>query len=245
MGAAYHVHRLRSAHHWVPPRLVEPKAGPRAPSTEILGVRVGVSRFGDARAVTREWGVSCADRSMRVLMGELRDKKRQEIERAKARGTPDAVTGASIIGRRSARDENPQVRYSCDDVDSTKLADRARAPSKGRLLYIFDDEAGPVRNASFQRNLSDHAAALADFDATRDAIAARLGPFAETELGQREGTGPDAPLAKFSRRTVEWRFSDVVATVSLANLGGRGFAVSESLEVPLPLYADAPTRPRK
>jgi hypothetical protein len=210
------------------------------------------------KALTAGWGVSCADRSVRTLMNELRDKKRAQIEEAKAHGTPDAVTGASILTRRTARDDNPQIRFSCEEAASSRLADRARVPlSSGRLLYVFDDERSPIRHVSYQRNHPAWDAALADFIATRDALAARLGKPTESETGTgaartADGTGAagaadgtagsDAPVPKYGRRVAEFRFSDLVATVSVANLGGRGYSVGEALEVPLPIRADAPAR---
>jgi len=244
LGAAalYRQHRARAASHFVPPVLVDPKPGPRAPSTDLLGVRVGVSHFDAVVSLVTRSGLSCEDRGVRVLMAEIRDKKRAEVAEAAARGTPDAVSGASILTRRTARDENPQIRFSCEGADSSKLVDRARASSKGRLLFVFDDPKSPLRNASYQRNFSDFGSALADFSSALDAFTARFGTPRETELGPRRGPSPDSPLEKYSRRVDEWRFADVVATVSIANLGGRGFVVSESLEVPLPLRADAPTR---
>ncbi|HEX7671679.1 MAG TPA: hypothetical protein VF395_18930 [Polyangiaceae bacterium] len=250
LGAGYHRYQgARAASRYQAPVFVDAPAGPRAPSAELLGVRVGTSRLGDVKALTTAWGVSCADRSVRTLMNELRDKKRAQIEEAKAHGTPDAVTGASILTRHTARDDNPQIRFSCEEAQSARLVDRARMPpSNGRLLYVFDDERSPLRHVSYQRNHPAWDAALADFIATRDALAARLGKVQESETGtgaSRVSDGPgtsDAPVPKYGRRLAEFRFSDLVATVSVANLGGRGYSVGETLEVPLPIRADAPAR---
>jgi hypothetical protein len=249
LGAGYFRHKARAASRFQAQVFVDAPPGPRAPSTELLGVRVGRSHLTEVSALTAAWGVSCADRSVRTLMTELRDKKRAQVEDAKARGTPDAVTGASILTRRTARDDNPQVRFSCEGAASSRLADRARVPpSSGRLLFVFDDERAPLRHVSYQRTHSAWDAALADFIATRDALAARLGKPVETETGTgasrtADGAGAsDAPVPKYGRRVAEFRFSDLVATASVANLGGRGYSVGETLEVPLPVRADAPAR---
>jgi hypothetical protein len=249
LGAGYSRQRARAASRFQAPVFVDAPPGPRAPSAELLGVRVGTSRFSDVSALTAAWGVSCADRSVRTLMTELRDKKRAQIEEAKARGTPDAVTGASILTRRTARDDNPQIRFSCEEAPSSRLADRARVPSSsGRVLFVFDDAQAPLRHVSYQRNHSAWEDALADFVATRDALSTRLGKPLETETGtgtsrRADGSGAsDAPVPKYGRRVAEFRFSDLVATASVANLGGRGYTVAETLEVPLPVRADAPAR---
>ncbi|HVU03021.1 MAG TPA: hypothetical protein VHE30_14775 [Polyangiaceae bacterium] len=242
-SVGYWRHRARAAaQHWVAPVLVDPAAGARTPSSEILGVRVGATRLVEVQRLTGAKGLSCADRSVRVLMGELRDKKRAEIAAAEAAGKPDAVSGASILTRKTARDENPQVRFSCDGVRSGALGDRARPEGVGRLLYVFDDANGPVRHASYQRNHDDWTAALADYEDARRALTEKLGPPRESSSMPKSGAAPGGPLPKYGRRVAEWKFSDVVATVSVGNLGGRGFSVSEALEVPLPLRPDAPVR---
>ena len=100
---------------------------------------------------------------------------------------------------------------------------------------------------SYQRNHPAWEAALSDFTTTRDALAARFGKPTESETatnasGASDGHGADAPVPKYGRRVAEFRFSDLIATVSVANLGGRGYSVGETLEVPLPVRADAPAR---
>jgi hypothetical protein len=231
--------RVREASHYVAPPLVEPAAGPRAPSSDFAGVRIGVSRLADAKRLAAEWKLACADRSMRTLMTELRDRKRAEVRRAQAQGAADAVSGASILERKTARDENPQVRLSCDDVASNQLRDRPRTASKGRVLFVFDGEGDVVRHASYQRHHGAWEDALADFDDTKAAFTAAYGPGKES--GSAAGQSTDA-LPKYGRRAAEWRFADLVATLTLVNLGGRGYSLSESVEVPYPVRADAPGR---
>jgi hypothetical protein len=246
LGLVYFHHRARAASRYEPLVFVDPPPGPRAPSAELLGARVGTSHFGDVKAFTAAWGVACADRSVRTLMAEIRDKKRVQIQEAKERGTPDAVTGASILTHRTARDDNPQVRLSCEEASSSRLADRARVPSTGRVLYVFDDEHAPLRHASYQRNHPGWETALSDFTTTRDALSARFGKARESQTGTATGGASASaasaaePVPKYGRRVAEFRYSDLVATVTVANLGGRGYSVGETLEVPLPVRVNAP-----
>ena len=241
LGAVAYRLRKHAAARYVPPVFVEPGPGPRAPATEWLGARVGFSHLDSVKSTTAAWSLACSDRGMRAMMAELRDKKRDEVARAEARGAPDTVTGASILKRRTARDDNPQIRWNCNETSSSALRDRTRPSSSGRLLFVFDDDHAPLRHASYQRNHGDWASALGDFRDAVGALSARYGrPTAK-------GTGPgdltaESPLPKFGRSEAEWRFSDVVATVSIANLGGHGFSVSELVEVPWPVRADAPAR---
>ncbi len=241
---AYYRHRMHREAAYVPPVFVEPPAGPRAPSAELLGVRVGTTHVPAARAAMSAWGVTCADRSMRTLMGELRDRKREQVRLAEASGKPDAVSGASIITRHTARDDNPQVRLSCD-TDARHLADRVRSPSSGRLLMVFDSAEAPLRHVSYQRNLSAWDDAWKDFAGTRGALMLRFGAPQERESGVATVPAADeepAPLPRYARRDAEWRYSDLDVRVSVENLGGRGFVIEETMEVPWPVRADAPVR---
>jgi len=207
--------RARAASRYVPPVFVEPGPGVRAPTTEFLGARVGFATRADVEASARAAGVRCADRGMRTMMNELREKKRDEIRRAEANGHPDTVSGASIVSRRTARDDNPQVRLSCEGVRAERLGDRSRVEGEGRLLYVFDGDSAKLRHVSFQRNLADWERARRDFQEAVDAA--------------REAT---------------FRYPDLTVSVSVMNLGGRGYLVRETAEVPWPVRADAPSRPR-
>jgi hypothetical protein len=231
-------HRMAASHRFVPPVFVDPPAGPRTPSAELFGVTVGSTRVKGVEARTTAWGLSCSDRSVHTMMGELRDKKREELRRATEAGHPDTVTGASIVSRRTSHDENPQVRFSCEEADASRLADRTRMPSRGRLLFVFDTAEAPLRHASFERRLATWEDARADFDEARRALSSRFGPPHET------GTDLDGgkPIPKYSRRVAEWRYADLHVRVSVANLGGRGFAVNEVMEVPWPVRASAPSK---
>lgn len=234
--------KKHAAAKYVPPVFTEPGPGPRTPVTEWLGVRVGFSRFDSVKSTTEAWSLSCSDRGMRAMMAEIRDKKREEVARAEAHGTPDAVTGASILKRRTARDDNPQIRWNCNAASSSALRDRPRPSSTGRLLFVFDDDRAPLRHASYQRNHRDWASAVADFRDAFGALSARLGAPAGKGTIRPSELAAESPLPKFGRSEAVWRFSDAVASVSVANLGDHGFSVSEVVEVPWPVRADAPAR---
>jgi hypothetical protein len=243
-GAGWWHARMHRAAQYVPPVFVDPPPGPRAPSADIFGVRIGASHLADVKRLMTTAGVACEDRSVRTMMGELRAHKREEIRVAEARGKPDTVSGASILTRHTARDDNPQIRFACADVASDELPDRTRAPSTGRVLFVFDTKDAPARHASYERNDAAWETAIADFNDTRAALRARFGAPAD-QSSAAAGASPDAsavalPLPKYSRRVAEWRFSDLLVRVSLSNLGGRGFSVSEVMEVPWPVRANAP-----
>lgn len=241
-GYGAHRAKVRAAREYVPPVFVDPGPGPRAPSSEWCGVEVGVSHLGDVRSTTSSWSLSCADRGSRALMSELREKKRAEVATAEARGAPDAVTGASILTRRTAHDDNPQIRFDCEDASSDRVRDRVRPASKGRLLFVFDDESAPVRHVSYQRSHGDWASALADFTDAKRALSERFGPARESGTPPLSELTVESPLPKYTRREAAVRYSDLVAKVSIVNLGGHGFSVSEIVEVPWPVRADAPAR---
>jgi len=241
LGAVAYRWQKRTAAKYAPPVFTEPGPGPRAPATEWLGARVGFSRFDSVKSSTASWALTCSDRSMRAMMTELRDKKREEVARAEAHGTPDAVTSASMLKRRTARDDNPQIRWNCGEASSSALRDRPRPPSSGRLLFVFDDDRAPLRHASYQRNHRDWASAVGDFRDALGALSERYGRPVDKGIRPGDLTA-ESPLPKYGRSEAEWRFSDIVASVSVANLGGHGFAVSEVVEVPWPVRADAPSR---
>jgi hypothetical protein len=242
LGAVAYRWKKHAAAKYVPPVFTEPGPGPRAPASEWLGVRVGVTPSGGVQFTTGSWALSCADKGMRAMMTELRDKKREEIARAEARGAPDTVSGASILTRRTARDDNPQVRWNCDRVPSSALRDRTRPLSSGRLLFVFDDARAPVRHASYQRSHREWSNAVADFNDALRAVSERFGRPAGKGAESATEVSIDSPLPKYGRQQAEWRFSDLVATVSVANLGASGYSVSEAVEVPWPVRADAPAR---
>ena len=133
------------------PRFKDPPPGPRAPGSDAFGARVGASSLQDVQQLVQRMGIDCPDTSARALLGRARAARVAAAEDRKRRGLPpDAVSGASG-NRRSPMERNPQVRLSCEDLPASALTDRPRAPSIGRLLFVFDSPEHPVRHISYQR----------------------------------------------------------------------------------------------
>jgi hypothetical protein len=219
------------------PSFKDPPPGPRAPASDAFGVRVGGSTLEEVQRHVIQLGVPCPDTSVRALMAESRAAREREREERKRKGLPvDAVSGAT--GGRSTKELNPQVRLSCEGVTARQLTDRARGTSTGRLLFVFDSARHPLRHTSYQRTLPDPAAARPELEAAVAAFTARFGPPTHTPSGANAQEIPWlVPL------DYEWRFADLTARVSALNFGGtRGIALTELVEVPLPLRPDAPTR---
>ena len=236
----YGLHRMheRRTIRDVLPTFSEPAQGPRAPSARALGFVVGSSTLEQVRARLYAAGLDCPDTSMRALMQQSRDQTRAEMQARKARGEdPDAVSGASRVDYRSPKEANPQVRLSCGEVSSSQLGDAERTASRGRLLLVFDSPRHPLRHVSFERThpATQVSAALADLDGTRSRLSSQ---FAATASGLE----PTSELPWLSPRETAWRFSDLHARVTAINYGPRGVVVSEIVEVPWPVRADAPAR---
>jgi transposase InsO family protein len=217
------------------PPSVDPPAGPRAPGSDAFGARVGHTSLADAQALLRRLGVECPDTSARAIMTRARAARLREAEDRKARGLPpDAVSGASA-GRRSPMERNPQVRLSCEGLPTTLLGDRPRAPSEGRLLLVFDSDELPVRHVSFQRTMTDTALARSELQAAVAAFETRFGP------PTRRPPADQASLPWLVPVEYVWTFADLTVRASALNFGGtRGIMLTELIEVPLPVRADAP-----
>ncbi len=220
------------------PAFTEPAAGPRAPTSEAFGMTVGRSGLPEVNAFLRGEGLDCADTSMRALMQKAREDKRKEIAAAAARGDPpDAVSGASIVNRRSPKEANPQVRLSCE-----ANAAHANARGPGRLLMVFDSPVHPVRHVSFERSFPAAATetALAEFIGAKRGMEARFGPPTKGRAGT---DGEPAEFVWLSPLEIEWTFADLRVRVTAVHYGARGVVVGETVEVPWPVRADAPARP--
>jgi len=191
--------------------------------------------------------VTCHDTSARALMKQMREKKIAEIEAKKAKGEEvDAVSGASVLHKKSPKERNPQVRLSCEDVRAASLTDRARPPAKGRLLYIFDSPDHPLRHVSYRRVHRDPKAALADVSSALEALTALYGPPL-TSSGPlpvaSEGIDPALIFPLLKTLKYEWRYADLLVQLTALNFGKRGIDVLESIEVPWPVRSDAPALP--
>jgi hypothetical protein len=232
------------------PEFKEPSAGPRAPDNAGLLVRVGETRLDEAKALTAGFGKACANRSVRVAMQAAREAKAREVEAAKAAGKgPDAVTGASILMWRSPRETNPQVRWSCEDIDMSAMKDRPRPSfSQARLLYVFDSDALPARLASLQRSWPKDRTteAVADLRDTLAELTRKWGPPTASR-----GEIPPAPAKPDAQVTLpgmqnflyEWKWADLQVKLNAVNLP-KGLTISEDVEVPMPVRPDAPARPK-
>lgn len=230
------------------PEFKDPPAGPRAPDNAGLLIRVGETRLDETKALTAGLGIACANKSVRVAMQAAREAKSREVDAAKAAGKgPDAVTGASILMWRSPRETNPQVRWSCEDIDMAAVKDRPRPSfSQSRLLYVFDSDALPARLASLQRSWPRErtAEAVADLRDTLAELTKKWGPPTTSR-----GEIPPAPakpgeavaLPGMQNFLYEWKWSDLQVKLNAVNLP-KGLTISEDVEVPMPLRPDAPAR---
>lgn len=218
----------------------DPPPGARAPVTRAFHLELGQAMFPDAEALTKRLGLVCGDTSIRAMMDARRVAERKRIDEAKARGE-DAVTAASWLNRKSKREANPQIRYSCVKTDSDKLGDRVRPPTQGRLLFVFDSAEHPLRHASFQRTGKDTRAAILDYE---DAVAYYTGVYGPAhKTPDRELPKPDAqgavelpPATNFEH---EWNYSDLTIRVGILRFNDM-ITVGERVEVPHGIRPDAP-----
>jgi hypothetical protein len=218
------------------PRYTEPPAGARAPRSDAFGARVGHSRIEDVQALAARLQVDCPDTSARALMAQARAHRAREAEERKKKGLPpDAVSGASKRKGPSPMERNPQVRLSCEALPTARLFDRERAPSDGRLLFVFDSPEQPLRHASYQRTLADPALARTELAAAVAATEKRFGS------PTRQPKSLEDPLPWLVPIEYEWSFADLTVRIAALNFGGaRGIMLTELIEVPLPIRPDAP-----
>ena len=221
----------------------DPGPGPRAPVATGFGATIGASMFPEVEALVQQRGLECSDTSVRAMMDRRRDVEKTKAADAKARGE-DAVTAASWVNKRSKREANPQLRFSCPKITSDQIGDRTRAPSNGRLLFVFDDGTYPLRHSSYQRTHKDHAAALLDFQDAVAALTAIYGPpgkTPKTELPQPDEAGKlEFPNA--TNFEIAWEYADLAVRVNVLRYGDL-VTVGERIEVPHGIRPDAPRLP--
>jgi len=218
----------------------DPPIGPRAPTSVAFGQTIGTAMYPEIETYVQKLGLACSDTSVRAMMDRRRDVERSKVADAKARGE-DAVTAASWVNKRSKREANPQLRFSCPKITSDQLTDRTRPPSSGRLLYVFDDAAYPLRHASYQRTHRDHAAALADFEDAVAALTKIYGPPTKPLSGPLPVADKDGKVEFPSAKNLEvsWEYADLVARVNVLRYAEL-VTVGERVEVPHGLRPDAP-----
>jgi hypothetical protein len=222
------------------PAFVEPSSTlPRAPSSLAFGVAIGAIDLEQLDRHLGELAVACDDTGVRAIIQQLRESKAAELDQA---DDPDAVSGASIVWRRSNKEKNPQVRLSCP-VESLQAIDRSRAPTPaGRALFVFDSPEHPLRHASMRRNHPRRGSALRDLVATLAVYRAQFG-----EPTTMRGVIPEFEeelLDRLQPVAVQWRYADLLVEVTLHDFG-RSISVDERIEVPWPVESDAPARPRE
>jgi hypothetical protein len=219
------------------PELTEVPEGRRAPagSSTLFGLVVGESRMGAVDALGL---AGCRNTSMRALMQKKRDAIKDAMKQAEARGDdPDGVTGASLANYRSRKEQNPQVRISCEPVAGAVFSDRQRGPETGRLLVVLDSAEHPVRHVSFARKIDEPMRALDEWNGAVAEMTKRFGEPTSTMNGEPAFQVPPFPRMKLFKN--EWTFTDLRAEVTAMSFGARGIDVKEALEVPWPVRVDA------
>jgi hypothetical protein len=212
--------------------------GPRAPRPlHLLDVEPGRTTLATVQAFTASRGWTCRDASMRGLMQAGREAARAKIDAAKAAGIdPDTVAGASRAHYYSKKERNPQIQWSCEDVDVSGLTDLAPGPADVRadVVFIFDAADLPLRSVMVSRKLMSQSAALA----LRDAALARvadLGPAHEVQ-GAPDLTPGEKIFQRLRLVSSSWRWADRRVTVSVMNFGpAKGIDVREIVEIPWPI----------
>lgn len=205
---------------------------PRTPTSDAFGVAVGVAKLDPLLVELRARGLECDDTGVRASIEKLREHKRKQLADAE---DPDAVTGASILTKRSKKERNPQIRLACE-LDSLTTLEPSRPRVAGRALFVFDSPELPLRHASLRRTYQTSEAAMLD---VRETVA-RFEAIHGKPTMQR-GSIPlagDAPVKPEPIR-VQWRYRDLLVEVSATSFG-KMVSVDERIEVPFPVRPDAP-----
>jgi hypothetical protein len=219
--------------------------GPRAPPLSLVDARPGETLLPALQQRLAALGFACRDTSMRGLMREGRAEAQRKIEAAKEAGDdPATVSGASRAGYYSKKEQNPQVQWTCENIDVVALGDATLTPAPASLastslIFVFDSADHPLRHVTVSRHFVSQRDA---HEAYLAALSRRAALGAPTfSLGEPDLT-PDQKI--FARRrlvTREWRFADRTTTVTVMNLGPKkGIDVREVLEVPWPVTTTTP-----
>ncbi len=221
------------------PILRDPDIARPPPMEPFLGATVGKSSRAQVEAQLANLGLECVDTSIRARMEAKRVAEQERLAQAKANGQ-DAVTAASWLDRKSSREQNPQIRLTCEGVRANQLPGRTRSASSGRVLFIFDGPDQPLRHASYQRRHRDQRAALDDLNETLTTLTSRYGQPSKTRgelpVAAADGTVTFAKLRPFEQ---VWSFSGLDIRVH-ALLYGPTVTVSTRVEVPHGVRPDAP-----
>ncbi|MFO7564199.1 MAG: hypothetical protein R6X02_16250 [Enhygromyxa sp.] len=216
------------------PELVAPDPElPRAADRAAFGLQLGVG-LDELQAELRSRGLACEDTSVRASIAKLREHKREQLEQAE---DPDAVTGASILHKRSKKERNPQVRLACELASLTEL-EPGRPPVSGRALFVFDSPEHPLRHASLRRTYpyaeDQVEAAMLDL---RESVARFEAIHGEPSSRRGSIPGPGEAPAKPEPVRVQWRYADLLVEVSATSFG-KLISIDERIEVPWPVRVE-------
>jgi hypothetical protein len=204
----------------------------RTPNNEAFGVQIGEAKLEPLLADLQARGLACDDTGMRASMEKLREHKRKQLAAAE---DPDAVTGASILHRRSKKERNPQIRLSCE-LDSLTELEPGRPQMKGRALFVFDSPELPLRHASLRRTYHDSESAMLDL---RESVARFEAIHGQPSTSRGVIPKPGEAPIKPEPIRVQWRYGDLLVEVSATSFG-KMISVDERVEVPWPVRPDAP-----
>lgn len=224
------------------PQFTPTPAGARAPELTWAGFKVGATTFAEVEAATTKAGFSCRDTSMRGLMQFGRTEAQKKIAEAKESGVdPDTVSGASRAYYYSKKEQNPQIQWSCEDVDLSKVDTYfAGATSSDDLTFVFDSKGHPLRYIVTSRKFQSQAAARAARDASIARLSATLGP-PQRELGHIDERPGEKLFARLQIVASDWQYADRHVGVTVMNLGpAKGIDVREVVEVPWPVEVQRP-----
>lgn len=205
---------------------------PRAPSHEAFGVAIGEAMLEPLLTELRSRGLACDDTGVRASIEKLREHKRKQLAEAE---DPDAVTGASILHKRSKKERNPQIRLSCE-LDSLTELEPDRPRVSGRALFVFDSPELPLRHASLRRTYQTSEAAMLD---VRETAARLQGIYGEPTSTRGSIPDPGDAPPKPEPIRMQWRYGDLLVEVSATSFG-KMVSVDERIEVPFPVRPDAP-----
>jgi hypothetical protein len=220
----------------VMPELQPVPEGARAPRFSLFTLDIGVSTFEQVRDRAAAAGWDCRDTSMRGLMAAGRADAQQRIAVAEAEGKEtDTVSGASRAYYYSKKEQNPQIQWTCEDVDLHKFDPAYATEPACTTVFIFDSAQGALRYILVSRHYQSQKAAVV---ALNDGVARFTGvlgaPMSSSGEPDLDPTHKAFPRFQLVRR--EWSYADRHAIVSVLNLGpGKGIDVRELWEVPWPL----------
>ena len=184
-----------------------------APPPAPLGIEVGATPVGEARAAIEGRGHACVDASLAAMM--------QKAHAGKA-----MPAGMPAGHARYLKDPAlAQARISCDGVPLDAI-EPGRPAVPARVLVVAPRAGAPVSLVAVQRTHTDAAAAADDARAMFSALERRLG-----RPDERQGEPPaaGARLARMQIVRRAWTRGDTVIEATAVDLGATGISVSEEI----------------